>query len=144
MKVIFFGYNKAVEEIVSDIRKGLQREGMDDLADYVKTEESDFKKVTAKRNPKFQDTKIFLPRVLCKTKTGSWRKIMYANDILQEIDLSKISYSKKRQLDSGKYRFPKSQFNKNRYRGQSRSVQPAACKPKQGRKNYRYRLLILS
>ena len=91
-----FCYNKAVEEVVSEIKKGLQKEGMDDLADYVRTEESDFKKVIAKRNPRIQDdTKIFLPRVLCKTKTGSWRKIMYANDILQEIDFSKISYSKK-------------------------------------------------
>ncbi|MDE0118412.1 MAG: DEAD/DEAH box helicase family protein [Bdellovibrionales bacterium] len=90
-----FCYNKAVEEVVSEIKKGLQKEGMDDLADYIRTEESDFKKVTAKRKPKFQNTKIFLPRVLCKTKTGSWRKIIYANDILQEIDFSKISYSKK-------------------------------------------------
>ena len=90
-----FCYNKAVEEIVSDIRKGLQKEGMDDLADYVKTEEIDFKKETAKRNPAFKKTKIFLPKVLCKTKKGSWRNIIYAQDILQEIDFSKISYSKK-------------------------------------------------
>ena len=90
-----FCYNKAVEEIVSEIRKGLQKEGMDDLVDYVKTEESDFKKVTAKRNPDFKKTKIFLPRVLYKTKNSSWRKIIYSQDILQEIDFSKISYSKK-------------------------------------------------
>ena len=90
-----FCYNKAVEEIVSDIRKGLQKEGMDDLADYVKTEEIDFKKETAKRKPAFKKTKIFLPKVLCKTKKGSWRNIIYAQDILQEIDFSKISYSKK-------------------------------------------------
>ena len=90
-----FCYNKAVEEVVSEIKKGLQKEGMDDLADYVRTEESELKKVTAKRNPKIPDTKIFLPRVLCKGKTGLWRKIIYANDILQEIDFSKISYSKK-------------------------------------------------
>jgi len=90
-----FCYNKVVEEVVSEIKKGLQKEGMDDLADYVKTEESDLKRVTAKRNPKFQDTKIFLPRVLCKGKNDLWRKIIYTNDILQEIDFSKISYSKK-------------------------------------------------
>ena len=90
-----FCYNKAVEEVVSEIKKGLQREGMDDLADYVRTEESDLKKVKAKRNPKFQDTKIFLPRVLCKGKDGLYRKIIYSQDILQEIDFSKISYSKK-------------------------------------------------
>ena len=90
-----FCYNKAVEQVVSEIKKGLQKEGMDDLADYVRTEENDFKKVTAKRNPKFKDTKIFLPRVLCKGKNGLWRKLVYSQDILQEIDFSKISYSKK-------------------------------------------------
>ena len=90
-----FCYNKSVEKVVSDIRKGLQKEGMDDLADYVRTEESEFKEVTAKRNPAFKKTKVFLPRVLCKTKNGSWRNIIYAQDILQNIDFSKISYSKK-------------------------------------------------
>ncbi len=90
-----FCYNKTVAEVVSEIKKGLQKEGMDDLADYVITQENDLKKVTAKRNPKFQDTKIFLPRVLCKQKNGLWRKIIYSQDILQEIDFSKISYSKK-------------------------------------------------
>ena len=90
-----FCYNKTVEEVVSEIKKGLQREGMDDVADYVRMEENEVKKKTAKRNPKFQDTNIFLPRVLCKEKSGSWRKIIYAHDILQEIDFSKISYSKK-------------------------------------------------
>ncbi len=90
-----FCYNKVVGDVVSEIKKGLQKEGMDDLTDYVKTEESDFKKVKVKRRSKFQGTRIFLPRVLCKTNTGQWRKIMYANDILQEIDFSNISYSKK-------------------------------------------------
>ncbi len=90
-----FCYNKTVEEVVSHIRKGLQKEGMDDLIDYVQTEESHLKTVTAKRSPKFKRTKIFLPRVLCKTKTGSWRNMIYSHDILQELDFSKISYSKK-------------------------------------------------
>ena len=90
-----FCYNKAVEEVVSEIKKGLQKEGMSDLSNYVRTKESDLKKVTIKRKPKFKDTKIFLPRVLCKEKTGRWRKIIYSQDILQEIDFSKISYSKK-------------------------------------------------
>ena len=90
-----FCYNKAVEEVVSEIKKGLQKEGMDDLVDFVRTNESDVKKVTAKRNPKMQDTKIFLPRVLCKRKNNLWEEMNYANDIFHEIDFSKISYSKK-------------------------------------------------
>ena len=94
-----FCHNKAVEELVSEIKKGLQKEGMDDLADYIRTEKSDLKKTTAKRNPKFQGTKIFLPRVLCQGKNGQWRKIIYSHDILQEIDFSKISYSKRDSWD---------------------------------------------
>ncbi len=90
-----FCYNKAVEDVVAEIKKGLQKEGMDDLADYVRAEKSGIKKITAKRRPKFQGTKIFLPRVLCRGKNGLWRPLIYANDILQEIDFSKISYSKK-------------------------------------------------
>ena len=90
-----FCHDKTVGELVSEIKKGLQQEGMDDLTDHVLTEESGLKRVTAKRNPKFQGTKIFLPRVLCKGKNGLWRKIVYSRDILHEIDFSKISYSKK-------------------------------------------------
>ena len=90
-----FCYNQAVGSLVAEIKKGLQREGMDDLADYVKTEESDLKKTTIKRKPTFKNTKIFLPRVLCKGKNGVWRKMIYSHDVLQDIDFSKISYSKK-------------------------------------------------
>ena len=90
-----FCYNQAVGSLVAEIKKGLQREGMDDLADYVKTEDSNFKKIKVKRKSNFKNTKIFLPRVLCKTKNGIWRKMIYSQDVLQDIDFSKISYSKK-------------------------------------------------
>ena len=96
-----FCYNKTVAEVAANIKKGLQREGMDDLSDYIKTEEKTFKKVTAKRREKFKKTKIFLPRVLCREKNGLWRKMIYSYDILQQVNFSKISYSKKNKWTPG-------------------------------------------
>ena len=97
MKAMCFAIIKRLGRFVADIKKGLQKEGMDDIADCIRTErKGDLpQKTTAKRNPKFKDTKIFLPRVLCKGKSGLWRNIIYSHDILQEIDFSQISYSKK-------------------------------------------------
>ena len=89
-----FCYNKAVTEVVDGIKKGLQEEGMDDLIDHVKVKNNDHKKVTVKRRKPFQDTKIFLPRVL--HKAGSrWRKFVYEEDLFQHLDFARISYRKK-------------------------------------------------
>lgn len=92
-----FCYNKTVTEVVEGIKKGLQEEGMDDLIDQIKTEDSDLKKVTAKRRKPFTDLKIFLPKVLHKDGK-SWRQLIYGEDILKDIDFSKISYSKKQEF----------------------------------------------
>ena len=90
-----FCYDKKAKEVVEDIRKGLQKEGMDDVLDYVKTEERGFKNVQTKRKPQFKDTQILLPRILHKSSKNLWRGLIYEQDILQNIDFSKISYSKK-------------------------------------------------
>ena len=90
-----FCYNKTVGEVVEDIKKGLQKEGMDDVVDHVKYEDHTFKKETVKRRKgKTFEKMIFLPRVLYKEK-NRWRNIIYEADILQSINYSKISYSKK-------------------------------------------------
>ncbi len=93
-----FCYNRAVQDVVEDIKKGLQKEGMGDAADHIKYSAGSFRKETARRRRKkgFRD-KIFLPRVLCKYK-GKWRKMIYEADILANIDCSKISYSKTEEL----------------------------------------------
>ena len=90
-----FCYNKTVGEVVEDIKKGLQKEGMDDVVDQVKYDDNTFKKETVKRRKGkgFKQT-IFLPRVLYK-ENNKWRNIIYEADILQNINYSKISYSKK-------------------------------------------------
>ena len=94
-----FCYNRVVKGVVEDIRKGLQREGMDDIIDHIKYDDNSFRKETIKRRKGFEKTKVFLPRVLYKDK-DSWRNIIYESDILQNIDYSKISYSKKDEFTS--------------------------------------------
>ena len=92
-----FCYNKTVKDVVEDIKKGLQREGMDDVVDHIKYDDSSFQKEPIKRRKGFEKTKVFLPRVLYKDK-NSWRNIIYESDLLQNIDYSKISYSEKDNL----------------------------------------------
>ena len=87
-------HNQSVTEAVEGIKKGLQEEGMDDLVDQIKGGGGSLDLTTIKRRSGFKRTKIFLPRVLHKDKK-SWRDISYESDILQDIDFSKMSYSKK-------------------------------------------------
>jgi len=89
-----FCYNPSVREVVEGIKKGLQAEGMDDIVDHVKVNGEDYVKRTAKRRHPFGRTKIFLPRVLHKEK-NKWRNIIYEADILEDIDFSKMSYTKR-------------------------------------------------
>ena len=89
-----FCYNRIVKDVIEDIKKGLQREGMDDVIDHIKYDNSSLRKETVKRRKGLEKTRIFLPRVLHKGK-GSWRNLIYESDILQNIDYSRISYSKK-------------------------------------------------
>ena len=72
-----FCYNRIVQDIAEDIRKGLQKEGMDDIADHVKYRDSSLRKETAfrRKNQNFQN-RIFLPRVLFRDK-GKQRKMIY-------------------------------------------------------------------
>ena len=94
-KSYVFCYNKTVGEVVEDIRKGLEKEGMDDVVDHVQYDDHTDKKETVKRRKgKVFERTIFLPRVLHK-ENGRWRNIIYEEDILQHIAYSKISYSKK-------------------------------------------------
>ena len=97
-----FCYNRAVQDVVEDIRKGLQKEGMDDIVDHVKYSDSSLRKETALRRKKQNfKNRIFLPRVLYKEE-GKWRKMIYEADILSNIDYSKISYSKIEEMTADK------------------------------------------
>ena len=97
-----FCYNRSVQDVVEDIRKGLQKEGMDDIVDHVKYRNGLLgKKTVFRRKKQHFENRIFLPRVLYKEE-GKWRKIIYEADILSNIDYSKISYSKIKELTPSK------------------------------------------
>ena len=94
-----FCYNRAVTEIVEGIRKGLQKEGMGDLLDSIRGTDASTNKIKkVKRRKEFKNLNIFLPKVLHKNQKG-WRDFIYEEDILQQIDFSKLSYSKKDELN---------------------------------------------
>ena len=97
-----FCYNRVVREVVEDIRKGLSKEGMDDIVDQVRFSDHSLRKETAhRRKGKNFEQRIFLPRVLFKDQ-GKWRKLIYESDILQNVDYNKISYSKLKELTPDK------------------------------------------
>ncbi|MBC6414446.1 MAG: DEAD/DEAH box helicase family protein [Chromatiales bacterium] len=89
--------NPAVKDIVDGIKKGLQREGMDDLTDNISVRgDSELILQAVPRRRGFKKTKILLPKVLHINKNKKpWRDICYESDILQHVDFSKMSYRKK-------------------------------------------------
>ena len=89
-----FCYNRIVKDVVEDIKKGLQKEGMDDVIDQIKYKDHQVERKIIPRRNAFQKTTIFLPRVLYK-QDNKWRNIIYESDILQNINYSQISYSQK-------------------------------------------------
>lgn len=98
-----FCYNNEVQEVISGIKKGLQQEGMGDVADHIQTNTDDkiFNKVRVERRSPFKYTKIFLPKVLQKEQSSrgcSWRGLIYENDILRYMNFAKLSYSQKDQF----------------------------------------------
>ena len=104
-----FCHNRMVREVVEDIKKGLQKEGMGDIIDQVKFNDHSLRKETVhRRKGKNFEGKIFLPRVLFKDK-GKWRKIIYESDILQNINYNQISYSKMKELTLDKNRIFKNE-----------------------------------
>lgn len=88
--------NAEVNEAVDGIRKGLQDEGMEDVADQINVAgvaASDVESVKLTRNPKFKDTKIFLPQLNSIIK-GKVRVFDYYKDILAEINWADYSFNK--------------------------------------------------
>ena len=88
---------------VEGVRKGLENEGMDGLAGEIKisgsAEERPFvKKALVRRRKPFRGLKIFLPKVLCK-KDGGLKELSYEEDLLFNIDWSKMKLNQKPALD---------------------------------------------
>ena len=86
--------DQEVNDAVSNIKKGLEKEGMDGLAGDIETvgqDSTEIKKVVMKRRKQFKNLKIFLPKVLHKDN-GHLRDLSYERDLLYDIDWDKLSY----------------------------------------------------
>ncbi len=95
-----FTFDQEVQQAVESVRRGLQEEGMGDLAHSVRAAGKGGATVTRtenfRRREKFKDLKIFLPRVLSKhPKTGEWRVFDYERDMLSHLDWSQFNYTGK-------------------------------------------------
>jgi type III restriction enzyme len=85
-----------VKDAVENVRRGLEEEGMGDLAEDVRLitngRVETIKTETVKRADKFKKLKIFLPRVLHKTGK-EFRPLDYHRDVLGALNWEKFSYT---------------------------------------------------
>jgi type III restriction enzyme len=94
-----FTYDQEVQEAVDSVRRGLEEEGMGDLAAGVRVSGSGVaagsRKEIIQRKAEYRDMKIFLPYVLARrTGTDEWRTFDYDRDLLRRLDWEKFSFSK--------------------------------------------------
>jgi len=96
-KCYVYCFDQDVNKVVGGIKKGLEEEGMGELADEVHAsndnDEDRAKPVTIRRREPFKGLKILLPRVLHSNGNGSYRPIEYQRDILGELDWRRFSYA---------------------------------------------------
>ena len=74
---------------VSQVKNGLEQEGLTGLGDMVLSESSDFARVPFQRREEFRNSDIFLPMVLHKDG-GDWRELDYQRHILPGVDWGAI------------------------------------------------------
>ena len=81
-----------VNNAVQYVKDALEQEGMGDLDDDVRTgQTSTFQTVSIHRLKNFQETEIFLPKVLHQTTKDSWQELDYQRHILPRINLAEIT-----------------------------------------------------
>ncbi|MBI1274457.1 restriction endonuclease subunit R [bacterium] len=92
-------FDQDVRVSVQNVRKGLEEEGMSDLADYVRAGDDvsqnnpqEAQSIKVRRRSKFDDLKIFLPKVLHR-HGKNWREINYDADILATINWAELKYN---------------------------------------------------
>ncbi len=94
-----FTYDQEVQKAVDCVRRGLEEEGMGDLAAGVRVGTSGAaagsRREIIQRKAEYRGMKIFLPYVLTKRAgTDEWRKFDYDRDLLSRLDWEKFSFSK--------------------------------------------------
>ena len=82
-------WNTNVGIAVSQVKQGLENEGLTGLGDMVISDASDFRRITMQRRERFRNTEIFLPLVLHKDG-AEWRELDYQRHILSGIDWAAI------------------------------------------------------
>ncbi len=93
-----FTFDQEVQAAVASVRRGLEEEGMGDLAASVraggKGAAAASRRETLRRRKEFEGVRIFLPRVLSRHyATGEWRQFDYDRDLLGRLDWGQFSYS---------------------------------------------------
>ena len=93
-----FTFDQEVQKAVDSVRRGLQEEGMGDLAANVRATGTGAaaasRRETLRRRKEFAGMKVFLPRVLSRHyATGEWRQFDYDRDLLSRLDWAKFSYT---------------------------------------------------
>ena len=101
-----FTFDQEVQAAVDSVRRGLEEEGMGDLAANVratgKGASAASRRETVRRRKEFEGLKIFLPRVLSRHyDTCEWRQFDYDRDLLSRLDWSKFSYSNRTTFTPG-------------------------------------------
>ena len=95
-----FTFDQEVQAAVDSVRRGLEEEGMGDLAASVKAAgkgaKAGSKRATLRRRKEFEGLRIFLPRVLSRHyATGAWRQFDYERDLLGRLDWDAFGYTKR-------------------------------------------------
>lgn len=100
-----FCFRPNTNEILNNIKRGLEGEGLGDIAGRVVAEDengitmSQTDKIEVRYRDKFRkfEGKIYLPRFIIKGN-GSWRELSYEMDILRQIDWTKVSLKEMKNL----------------------------------------------
>lgn len=78
-------WNTRVSEAVTQVKRGLEAEGLTGLADAVTSNSTDYRRITVKRREGLEDKTIFLPLVMHQYGDG-WCELDYQAHILPEIN----------------------------------------------------------
>jgi type III restriction enzyme len=91
-----YTHDADVQQAVENVRKGLQEEGMGDLADGVRvagSSQAGSRRTRIQRRDAFKGLRIFMPRVLSKHyRIGDWRRFDYERDLLPRLDWQSFSF----------------------------------------------------
>lgn len=94
-----FTFDQEVSEAVSGVRRGLESEGMGDLAEQVKGgtrgKSSLSRREKILRRKEWRGVRIFMPRVLAKDGSGKLRQFDYDRDLLSRMNWDSFSFSKR-------------------------------------------------